>query len=390
MQMIANPCVSVLMPVRNCELYVAQAIQSILDQSTSSFELILIDDGSSDSTLRILKGFTLHEPRIHLISRGNRGLIYSLNEGLEAAHGEYIARMDGDDIALPDRFAQQVSFLDQHPECGAVGCATQVIDSIGNPICVQRYPNEHSEIVSACLRGYGAIPHPGAMFRRKSVLALGGYREPFVAAEDLDLWLRLAENWKLANLPGVLLAYRVHLESISLQSRELQIRSARKAVLEACQRGILTPPDETIDAKTRIEADRTLGLSGWCHLALSEGNYPAAMNLVRAMVRIAPFKLEPYIKFLNLALAWSEAPLHRLVFSISPTARDRAAKGQTVLARRHKLHESGLHRQGLSSAWESVIWYPTLISTALLFGSLARVAKSFFSQCRINGIPPRS
>ena len=131
------------------------------------------------------------------------------------ARGDLIARMDADDVALPERFARQVEFLRSHPEVDVVGGAQEHIDSNGRLLTVYHEPQEHEEIEELALTGACPISHPSVMMRRKAVLAVGGYRVEMMPAEDFDLWLRMGERGRLANLPDVIMRYRVHESSVS-------------------------------------------------------------------------------------------------------------------------------------------------------------------------------
>ena len=168
-----------------------------------------IDHWQSSSAMR------LRTARIRLSSEPNAGYVVRLNEMLHQARGELIARMDADDVALPERFARQVEFLRCHPEVDVVGGAQEHIDSKGHLLIVIVTPEGHEEMQERALTGVCPINHPSVMMRRKAVLAVGGYRVEMMPAEDFDLWLRMGERGRLANLPDVITRYRVHESSVS-------------------------------------------------------------------------------------------------------------------------------------------------------------------------------
>jgi glycosyltransferase involved in cell wall biosynthesis len=230
------PFVSVLMPTYNQQKYLRTAVESILTQTYSDFELLIIDDGSTDSTPAILSEYAIKDRRVRVISRENKGLCASLNELLAMAQGQLIARMDSDDISLRGRFASQVKFLQEHPEVVCVGGHIQLINEAGRMYGRILYPIEDGEIQRAALVARPSIAHPCFMMRRESVLAVGGYDATQFPAEDLDLILRLGEIGKLANLDEVILKYRGHLKSISRQLRLRQERTARAVCERACHR----------------------------------------------------------------------------------------------------------------------------------------------------------
>lgn len=204
-----QPRVSVILPAYKAERFVGEAVDSILGQTLTDFELIVIDDGSTDGTGTILAERAAGDPRVRLVSRPNRGLTPTLNEGLAAARADYVAIMNADDVALPERLERQAAYLDAHPTVAAVGSQTRLILADGTAGPAVSLPQAPAE-VRAFLTKASPLAHPAVMFRRAAVIAAGGYRPRIEPAEDYDLWLRLAERHDLANLPQVLLHYRVH------------------------------------------------------------------------------------------------------------------------------------------------------------------------------------
>lgn len=226
------PIVSVCMPVYNAEKYLASAIDSILSQTYTDFDFHIIDDGSSDGSLQILKQYARQDNRIRIISRENRGVGYTRNELFRQAQGEYLAIMDADDIALPERLAVQVEFLDAHKEVVCVGGGIYLIDHKGRRIAPFIRPPDDETIQQKALEGQLLLPQPCAMMRKTAVEQVGEYDSHFDGAEDMDLMLRLGEIGKLANIPKILLMYRVHEKSISQRKCEEQAMLA----WEACER----------------------------------------------------------------------------------------------------------------------------------------------------------
>jgi glycosyltransferase involved in cell wall biosynthesis len=217
----AVPTVTVLMPVYNCELYIKEAIDSILSQTFSDFEFLIIDDASADRTVSIIKSYI--DSRIKLIEKPlNTGLINSLNLGLQMAKGIYIARMDGDDISLPNRFAKQVAFLDANQDITVCGSCYTVI---GNDTTVQ-LPEHHDAIKLAFLKG-NCMAHSSIMMRKQSKDALPiVYDSSKETAEDFDLWVRLAlQGSLLYNLQEVLFQYRMHNSQVSNRQNLKQMDS---------------------------------------------------------------------------------------------------------------------------------------------------------------------
>lgn len=210
------PALSVVVPVWNAMPYLAVAVTSVLDQSFRDFELVAVDDGSTDGSLDILQTFAARDQRIRVLSRPNTGIVGALNDGLAAARGEFVARMDADDLCEPPRFERQLAFLRAHPECVCVGSAFLYMDAAGYYLKECHRPTDHATIERELLAGNGgAIIHPAAMFRRAAVEQAGGYRPSAQWIEDLDLYLRLARLGRLANLPEVLFKYRLHEQSVN-------------------------------------------------------------------------------------------------------------------------------------------------------------------------------
>jgi len=258
------------MPVWNATRYLEEAIDSILNQTFSDFEFIIVDDGSTDRTLDLLRQYEKMDSRICIITRPNSGIVGALNDGIKAAKSNIIARMDSDDNALPERFNRQFSYLEKNPNCVILGTSIYYMDAAGNRVKRGDCPTSHSDIENELLKGNGgAIIHPTAMMRRETVLDVGGYRRETQYLEDLDLYLRLARKGELANMDEPLLHYRVHYQSINY--RKLNIQSERyffilkeayesrglpfdKTIVEACLNSRLSPPDDHRDwAVTSLE-----------------------------------------------------------------------------------------------------------------------------------------
>ena len=204
------------MPVYNASHYLKAAMQSVLAQSFKDFEFIIVDDGSSDNSLEILREFAKDDSRIKLQTRPNTGIVGALSDGLAQANGEFVARMDADDVALPNRLETQIAALRSRSECVAMGTAVVFTDPEGRELKVYRPSSIHSEIENELAAGNGgALVHPSVMFRRDALLRCGGYREQYNFIEDLDLYVRLLEFGALSNLRDVMLHYRQHGRSVN-------------------------------------------------------------------------------------------------------------------------------------------------------------------------------
>jgi glycosyltransferase involved in cell wall biosynthesis len=187
-------------------------VESILNQSFKDFEFIIVDDGSTDSTAKILNEYKDHRI-VRLVNEKNMGLVGSLNKGLHMAKGEFIARMDADDVSKKNRLEKQITFLDENPTVGVLGTYMEQVDENGKILSVFRPPLEHRAILLAMLRTT-AIAHATVMMRKKVVLVNGGYDANFPHVEDTELWSRLILKTNFANLPEPLYVRRIHQGSI--------------------------------------------------------------------------------------------------------------------------------------------------------------------------------
>jgi glycosyltransferase involved in cell wall biosynthesis len=304
------PTISVVMPVYNSQGYLAAAVESILAQTFSEFELVAVDDGSTDGSLATLERLASGDTRIRIISRPNTGIVGALNDGLTAARGELVARMDADDVAMPDRFERQLHHLSAHPDCVAVGSAVLRIDPDGDPICIQPWALAHEEIDRLLLAGGGGLAHPTAMIRTAAIRQVGGYRREYEWVEDKDLWLRLAEIGRLANLPEPLLKYRLHENSVCWQRENEQRALWEKLLAETYERrGLLGPPPQfPPHCGKRPGPGRTR--AKWIRAATRSGNYTTAAKHVRQLCRDQPWQAATWLAVLRAAIPFL---LHRMV-----------------------------------------------------------------------------
>jgi len=220
---------SVVIPAYNAERFLPQAIESVLAQSWQNFELIVIDDGSKDSTLAIAQGYAARDPRVKAFTQPNRGFAETLHRGFELSASDWVFRMDADDRMHPNRLERQLAFLAEHPELDVASSLVFHIDENNRIIGKDNsrlvtYEAIQQRVVANELIGFC---HPAAVVRKSAVMAVGGYRKQFWPAEDIDLWNRLAENgYKMLVQPEYLLDYRMHGTSASISGA----RTARQKV----------------------------------------------------------------------------------------------------------------------------------------------------------------
>jgi glycosyltransferase involved in cell wall biosynthesis len=282
------PTVSVLMAVYNAAPFLASALQSILEQTLKDFELIALNDGSTDNSAAILEEFARRDPRVRVVSWPNHGITATRVQLLAMARAPFLAIMDADDISLPFRLEKQVEYLQQHPDCVAVGSRVLMIDTDGLPLRTWSLEETHEQIETAYLQRRGsAIVHPSVLMRTGAVRAAGGYDVRFQTCEDQDLFLRLAERGRLANLPETHFLYRQHVDS-TCHTKVRQLWADSEAILKEAyaRRGLGPIADATPEHldEAPVEFHRR-----WAWWALREGNRAAARKHAMIGLKSRPF-----------------------------------------------------------------------------------------------------
>lgn len=225
------PRVSVVMPIYNSGRFLEEGLNSILNQSFSDFEVIIVDNGSTDNSRDIEDKYKKKDNRIRIIKLAKPNVQIALNEGFRAARGEYIARMDADDISFKDRFKIQVDYLDKHPEISLIGCSAVVIDEDGNRLGILQ-KHDSLKRIERKLRKSNCLIHPSIMFRNTGELF---FREKFKTSEDYDLYLRmLTSNKKITNLSNFLIKYRISKKSFvsTMPNQEFYFKKAKEFYLQ--------------------------------------------------------------------------------------------------------------------------------------------------------------
>ncbi|MBS0152398.1 MAG: glycosyltransferase [Nitrospira sp.] len=241
--MLNSPRISCVLAVWNGETYLPESIRSIQAQTFHDWELIVVDDGSTDRTSQILDHFQREDTRIRVYHQSKQGLVASLNQGILVARGEYIARMDADDVSMPDRLTTQVEYLNRHQDIGICG---SWIETFGvDTSKVVEYPCDDDAIRCQLLFA-SSLAHPSTMFRRKLILHHQlFYDERAVHAEDYDLWVRASQHTRFANIPAILLRYRVHPQQVGRRHESTMEESSQAIRLSQLTRlGISPAPEE--------------------------------------------------------------------------------------------------------------------------------------------------
>lgn len=285
-----NPLVSVVMVVWNADRFLAEAIESILSQTLSEFEFIIVDFGSTDKSRSIISSYAARDSRVKFHTISSCALAEARNAGCFLAQGRYIAIMDADDVSVPDRLKWEVAFMEEHPEFGLLGGATDWVDATGRSLRIDHLPTEDHEIRAALENGC-PFCQPAVLIRREAFTLVGGYRAVFAQAEDYDLWLRIAEHFKCANLKQVVLKYRIHPYQISMRKRAQQTLCVLAAQVSASSRRkrIADPlySIEEITPATLAEVgvskatQQTAAVSGyrfWIRTMYAAGEYSVALK----------------------------------------------------------------------------------------------------------------
>jgi glycosyltransferase involved in cell wall biosynthesis len=285
-----KPVVSVVMVICNVERFLREAIESILGQTYRDFEFIILDFGSNDNSKAIAAGYAATDDRITFHQIPHCDVARARNTGCSLAQGRYIAVMDADDVSLPNRLSLEVDFMEKHPEIGLLGGAAEWIDARGRSLWSFNVPLEDQEIKTA-LRTHYPFSHTSLLVRTEAFAHVGGYRSAFTSAEDYDLALRISDRFQCANLPQIVVKYRIHPNQLSLTKRKQQTlcklaaqasassrRSTRKDPLNAA--GEITPA--LLAANGVSEAKQKAEISAeyqcWIGVMSKAGEYRAALK----------------------------------------------------------------------------------------------------------------
>jgi glycosyltransferase involved in cell wall biosynthesis len=215
--------ISILLPVFNCELFIKSAIQSIINNSFENYEIIVINDGSTDDTLKVINQFT--DSRIKFFNKENSGLIETLNYGLDKCSYSIIMRMDGDDLIHPEKIEKQLDYFlkNQSVLVGTQGFTININDEITGEI---NLPLSHGKIIKSLLKLSSGLIHPSIMFYKDALLKVGGYNQNFKHAEDYEMYLQLSKIGKISNIKEKLIYLRKHETNVSLIHAEEQIKNS--------------------------------------------------------------------------------------------------------------------------------------------------------------------
>ena len=282
------PKITVLMPVYNGAKYLPEAIKSILNQTSADFEFIIINDDSTDDSVKIIQSF--QDKRIKLVhNEKNLGLIASLNKGINLATGEYIIRMDCDDISLPDRLATQVKFMDNHREFGVCGSWVKTISKDSD------YKNKFftkPEEIKISLLFNTSLAHPSVIMRREMLLKYNlQYDKNYPHAEDYELWSRASRYFPLANIPKVLLLHRLHANTVSNQFSDIQSQNSIKIRTAQLKNIGIDPTNEEIKIHCTTRSQNNENVKEFIDMA------DGWLNKIKKADETAKFYIEPEFSY---------------------------------------------------------------------------------------------
>lgn len=281
-----KPQISVVMPVYNPGEHLISAVASILEQSLADWELICVNDGSTDNSPAVLDWFAGQDDRIRIVHQSNSGIVKALNNGCQLARSPFICRMDADDIAVANRLQLQAKYMLEHPDCVALGGAILEIDSDGDRLRAGTLPQNHDDIVANLLHRRSGLYHPTTMIRRSAFEAVEGYRAEYQWIEDHDLWLRISQRGTLANTHDIVLLYRQHTLSVCW-SRSLQQRELMNKLMEETYRRLgLDLPDEII--LSAVEQRAPAGPGKWARAAAKGGYVRSTIKHLNKLTSVAP------------------------------------------------------------------------------------------------------
>jgi glycosyltransferase involved in cell wall biosynthesis len=333
----------VVIAVYNGERFLGEAIDSVLAQSFADFELIVVDDGSTDATPAILAEYSARDARMRAHRQANQGTSGALNAGIALARAPLIARLDADDLALPGRFERQVRFLAANPAVGMVGGQVTVVDGKGREVAAANYPLDDAEIRPAFAKTTPFV-HSAVTMRKAVVEEVGGYRLAFANAEDLDLWLRIAERAELANLPETVAAYRIHGNQASAQSLRKQAAQSLAARVGARARAAGEPdPFAGLD---RLDEETVLA-RGVDPREMTVAVVEAANWMARTLDRAGQRAAARELSALAHERASSEHGSAALLASVQRSlARRLQERGKPFRARLKRLQAAWIERRG--------------------------------------------
>ncbi len=296
-----DPAISVLMPAFNAETYIGEAISSVLNQGFANFELVIVNDGSTDNTERVIRSF--NDPRIVLVNQANGGIAAALNRGLAIARAGLVARFDADDICCAERLQVQYDFLSAHPDYIITGSDADFIDRDNNHVFTYSPPWHSNEAIQALEKSICPFIHSGVLFRKEVIIQAGGYNQHAHAFEDHLLWRKIVKQGKVCNIPKVLLKVRLNPESITIDEKwhhkrflEIKYQAIEKGSISA-EEGNELKSILIMQGNRRVKEGAYYSLLGKKYLWNNYQPRKARTNLKKTL-RIQPLDINTWVLFL--------------------------------------------------------------------------------------------
>ncbi len=315
-----RPLISVVMPVFNCGQYLPEALASLFIQSFTDFEVIAINDGSTDNSPEILERFARIDSRIRIINQNNSGIVKALNRGIKESRGAYIARMDGDDISFPSRFQEQVDILNTKPDVVLVAGDFEVIDELSCTMYREAVAPD-DEFIQRAFYLRNAIAHGSVMFRKSIVESLGGYSDKYGPTEDMALWMHLSKKGRFAATGTCVYRWRVNRNGITSTNNPESVRQAMKHLERRWKEGkphllnrrvlIRKLNEYYIDFGNSGEEYKRRFLADTAHIAVKYFRQGNRFNSLKQLLVVASLNLQGFHIATNRVAVTLRAHLHR-------------------------------------------------------------------------------
>ncbi len=294
------PKITVLMPAYNAEKYIGDAIESVLQQTFTDFELLIVNDGSTDDTVEVIRSYD--DPRIVVIYQDNKGIAHALNYGLKYARAPFIARFDADDICYPDRLQMQYDFMTANPEYSVIGSAADYIDMDGHFLFTHKPPAFNNPEIQQLKYSVCPFIHSCVFYKKDLVISKGGYNEHAYTFEDHFLWVNILKDQKACNLPQPLIKVRLNPESITIDEkwrtrkfRDIKYTSLKNRSISKREGSLLAEIGEK-QYSAKIKQGSYYALCGKKLLLNNFQPVKARLHVARA-ISISPFRLDNYLLY---------------------------------------------------------------------------------------------
>jgi glycosyltransferase involved in cell wall biosynthesis len=295
-----TPKITVLMPAYNAGKYIADAIRSVLEQSFTDFELLIVNDGSTDDTADVINSFT--DPRIVMIHQDNKGVSLALNTGLKYARAPYIARFDADDVCHPERLQLQYDFMINNPDYSIIGSAADYMDMEGTYLFTSTPPAVHHEDIQQLASSVCPFMHPTVFYKKEVIVKAGGYNEHAYTYEDHFLWVSILKDQKACNFPQALIKHRLNPESITIDEKwrprkflKIKYSTLKSRIVTADEGAQLT----AMGQKQQLRRVKHGAYYALCAKKLLVNNFhpqKARVHVTRA-ISVSPFRLDNYLLY---------------------------------------------------------------------------------------------